>query len=156
MDKYNIVNDGFCGPTYGKAPWDVVKLLKTGLDPSRRAPPPIPDFLILRYCTAPYNNPYIKLWWPTTVQRYGVWITQNQCMDDRSHHSYCGNSETVCTVEYCTVDFMANANVSILVRPMSVLKRSRYYGVSFSRGSHSIESAWELFRIESSTLFRPR
>ena len=31
MDKCNIVNDEFCGPKSGKAPWDAVKLLKTGL-----------------------------------------------------------------------------------------------------------------------------
>ena len=32
--------DGFCGPKSSKAPWDVVKLLKSGLAPSCRAPPP--------------------------------------------------------------------------------------------------------------------
>jgi hypothetical protein len=30
----------FLGPTYGKSPWDAVKLLKKGLVPSRRALPP--------------------------------------------------------------------------------------------------------------------
>ncbi len=64
---------------------------------------------------------------------YGVWITHYiQSMDDRPQHFYCGISGTVCTVEYCTVDSIANANVSILVRQMS--KRSRYYGGSPSRG----------------------
>ena len=33
-----------------------------------------------------------------------------------------------------SVDSIANAKVSILVRPMSVVKRSRYYGGSPSRG----------------------
>ena len=40
MDKCNIVNNGFCGPKSSKASWDAVKLLKSGLIPSRRAPPP--------------------------------------------------------------------------------------------------------------------
>ena len=56
-------------------------------------------------------------------------------MDDRGHNIfYCGISGTVCTVGYCTVDSIANAKVSILDRPMSVVKRSRYYGGSPSRG----------------------
>ena len=37
-------------------------------------------------------------------------------------------------MEYCTLDSIANAKVSILVRPMSVVNRSRYYGGSPSRG----------------------
>jgi len=65
---------------------------------------------------------------------YGVYITHIQCMDDRPQHFYCGISGTVCTVEYCTLDSIANAKVSILVRPMSVVNRSRYYGGSPSRG----------------------
>jgi hypothetical protein len=48
---------------------------------------------------------------------YGVWITRIQCMDDRPQHLYCGISGTVCTMEYCTVDSIAHAKVSILVRP---------------------------------------
>ena len=55
-------------------------------------------------------------------------------MDNRPQHFYCGVSGTVCTVEYCTVDYIANAKVSILVRQMSVVERSRYYGGSPSRG----------------------
>jgi hypothetical protein len=37
-------------------------------------------------------------------------------------------------VEYWLVDSIANAKVTILVRPMSVVERSRYYGGSPSRG----------------------
>jgi hypothetical protein len=55
-------------------------------------------------------------------------------MDDRPQHFYCGISGTVCTVRWSivrlSVDSIANAKVSILVRPMSVVKRSRYYGGS--------------------------
>ena len=40
MDKCNLVNVGFCGPTSCKTPLDAIKLLKTGQVPSRRAPPP--------------------------------------------------------------------------------------------------------------------
>ncbi len=39
----------------------------------------------------------------------------------------------VCTVEYCTIDSIVNAKVSILVRLKSVVKRSTYYGGSPSR-----------------------
>ena len=34
---------------------------------------------------------------------------------------------TVCTVEYGMVDSIANTKLSILVRPMCVVERSRYY-----------------------------
>jgi len=65
---------------------------------------------------------------------YGVWITHIQCMDDMPQYFYRGISGTVCTVEYWTVDYIANVKASILARPMSVVKRSRYYGGSLSRG----------------------
>ena len=42
-----------------------------------------------------------------------------------------GISETlVCTVKYCTVDSIADAKLSILVRPMRHVERSGYYGGS--------------------------
>jgi len=42
-----------------------------------------------------------------------------------------GISETVvCTVKYCTVDSIANPKLSILVRPISRVERSGYYGGS--------------------------
>ncbi len=44
-------------------------------------------------------------------------------MDDRPQHFYLGISGTVCTVEYCTVDYIANAKVSHLVRPVSAFRR---------------------------------
>ena len=40
MDKCNVINDGFSDPTFGKSPWDAIKLLRKGLVPSCRAPPP--------------------------------------------------------------------------------------------------------------------
>ena len=87
---------------------------------------------------------------------YGMaWITHNQCMDDRPQCFYCGISGTVCTVEHCTVNYIANAKaVSILIVRWALWRDS---GITegVPRGDRSPTYAWGLFRLESSALFLP-
>jgi hypothetical protein len=40
INKCNAMNDGYHGPSCNKSPWEAVKLLKSGLQPRQRAPPP--------------------------------------------------------------------------------------------------------------------
>ncbi len=84
----------------------------TGLVPYRTVPVQVPVRTVR----------YVTVWYGTVPVPYGMDFTHTRCMDDRPQHFYWGISRTVCTVEYCTVDSIANAKVSILVCPMSAFE----------------------------------